>query len=280
MFEQKETAVVAQPEGTPRWVGLAVVVLAVVGIVALGIGWSATSRATSLEQSLASQAQSVKQSQELLSQRLSQAEETNAQMRGELSVVTDRLKLTQGELSSARKYAKQIKDEDQKKLEAMQNDVSNQLATKASADDLKATNGDVAGVRTDLEGTKNNLQMARGELGTLIARNHDDIEVLRRMGQRDYYEFTIDKKGNRQKVGDLMVELRGTNAKKNQFTVAIYADDARYEKKNRSSNEPIYFYTRGSRAALELVVNHVGKDKITGYLSVPKANAQQQGTGD
>jgi uncharacterized protein (DUF2141 family) len=280
MFEQKETAVVAQPEGTPRWVGLAVVVLAVVGIVALGIGWSATSRATSLEQSLASQAQSVKQSQELLSQRLSQTEETNAQMRGELSVVTDRLKLTQGELSSARKYAKQIKDEDQKKLEAMQNDVSNQLATKASADDLKATNGDVAGVRTDLEGTKNNLQMARGELGTLIARNHDDIEVLRRMGQRDYYEFTIDKKGNRQKVGDLMVELRGTNAKKNQFTVAIYADDARYEKKNRSSNEPIYFYTRGSRAALELVVNHVGKDKITGYLSVPKANAQQQGTGD
>jgi uncharacterized protein (DUF2141 family) len=254
--------------------------LAVIGIVALGIGWSATSRATSLEQSLASQAQSVKQSQELLNQRLSQTEEINAQMRGELSVVTDRLKLTQGELSSARKYAKQVKDEDQKKLEAMQSDVNNQLATKASADDLKATNGDVAGVRSDLEGTKSNLQMAKGELGTLIARNHDDIEVLRRMGQRDYYEFTIDKKGNRQKVGDVMVELRGTNAKKNQFTVAIYADDARYEKKNRSSNEPIYFYTRGSRAALELVVNHVGKEKITGYLSVPKASAPQQGTGN
>ncbi len=281
MFEQKDTgAVVEQPEGTPRWVGLAVVVLAVIGIVALGIGWSASSRATNLEQGLTAQSQNIKQSQDVLSQRLAQAEETNAQMRGELSVVTDRLKLTQGELSSARKYAKQVKDEDQKKLEAMQSDVSNQLATKASADDLKATNGDVAGVKSDLEGAKSNLQMARGELGTLIARNHDDIEVLRRMGQRDYYEFTIDKKGNRQKVGDIMVELRGTNAKKNQFTVAIYADDARYEKKNRSSNEPIYFYTRGSRAAAELVVNHVGKDKITGYLSVPKSGAPQQGTGN
>ena len=280
MYDEKATTVVTQPEGTPRWVGLAVVVLAVIGIVALGIGWSATSRATNLEQGLATQSQNIKQSQDVLSQRLAQAEETNAQMRGELSVVTDRLKLTQGELSSARKFAKQVKEEDQQKLEAMQSDVSNQLATKASADDLKSTNGDVAGVKSDLEGTKSNLQMARGELGTLIARNHDDIEVLRRMGQRDYYEFTIDKKGNRQKVGDVMVELRGANAKKNKFTVAIYADDARYEKKNRSSNEPIYFYTRGSRSALELVVNHVSKDKITGYLSVPKANAQQQGSGN
>ena len=118
--------------------------------------WSRVSR---------TQSQNVKQSQDVLSQRLAQAEETNAQMRGELSVVTDRLKLTQGELSSARKYAKQVKEEDQKKLEAMQSDVTNQLATKASADDLKSTNGDVAGVKSDLEGTKSNLQMARGETG-------------------------------------------------------------------------------------------------------------------
>ena len=73
-----------------------------------------------------------------------------------------------------------------------------------------------------------------------------------------------------EKVGDLMVELRGVNVKKNQYTVAIYVDDSRYEKKNRSANEPIYFFTHGSRVPLEFVVNSVGKDKITGYLSVPK----------
>ena len=129
---------------------------------------------------------------------------------------------------------------------------------------------DVNGVKTDLETTNNNLTMASGEFGTLIAKNHDEIEELRRMGDRDYYEFTIDKKNTREKVGDMMVELRGVNAKKNLFTVSLYVDDSRYDKKNRSANEPIYFFTHGSRAPLEFVVNQIGKDKITGYLSVPK----------
>ncbi|MGA2509454.1 MAG: hypothetical protein ABSG27_04430, partial [Candidatus Acidiferrales bacterium] len=74
-------------------------------------------------------------------------------------------------------------------------------------------------------------------------------------------------------VGDLMVELRGVNPKKNLYTVAIYVDDSRYEKKNRSANEPIYFFTHGSRAPVEFTVNQIGKDKIVGYLSVPKVNS-------
>jgi hypothetical protein len=74
-------------------------------------------------------------------------------------------------------------------------------------------------------------------------------------------------------VGDLMVELRSVNPKKNLYTVAIYVDDARYEKRNRSANEPIYFFTHGSRAPVEFTVNQVGKDKIAGYLSVPKTHA-------
>jgi len=95
------------------------------------------------------------------------------------------------------------------------------------------------------------------------------------MGERDYFEFTLNGKGNRSKVGDLMVELRGTNMKKNQFTVALYVDDLRLEKKNRAIDEPIYFYTRGNRAPLELVVNQIGKDKVVGYMSVPKAQQTQ-----
>jgi chromosome segregation ATPase len=235
LIDDKES-VVSQTEGAPRWFGLAVVVLAAVALVSLGIGWSAATRAKSVEQALASQTQVLKQSQDVLGQRLAQAEETNAQVRGELNVVTDRLKLTQGELSSAKRYAKQIKKEDEQKLADMENSVKSELAGKASTDDVNKLGGDVNGVKTDLEATKNNLQMARGEFGTLISKNHDEIDQLRRLGQRDYYEFTIDHKGNRQKVGDLMVELRGTNAKRNLFTVAIYVDDARYEKKNLSAN--------------------------------------------
>jgi hypothetical protein len=123
--------------------------------------------------------------------------------------------------------------------------------------------------------------MARGEFGTLIAKNHDEIEELRRMGERDYYEFTIDKRNQREKVGDLMVELKNVNQKKNIYTVSLYVDDARYDKKNRSVNEPIYFFTHGTRAPMEFTVNQVGKDKIAGYLSVPKvASAHAQASGN
>ena len=250
--------------GTPRWLGLAVIVLAAVSLLALGIGWSASNHAKGTEQSMNTQVKTLTQNEDILSKRLGQAEETNAQLQGELNVVTDRLKLTRGELSSARKQAKQIRAESAKQLADMENSVKSELATKASADDVKTLSGDV-------DSTKQSLQMARGELGTLIARNHEEIDQLRRLGQRDYFEFTIARKGAREKVGSLMVELRGTNAKRNQFTLALYVDDMRLEKKNRSVNEPIYFYTRGSRQALELVVNQVGKDRVVGYLSVPKS---------
>jgi hypothetical protein len=131
-------------------------------------------------------------------------------------------------------------------------------------------NGDVTGVKSDLDATKNNLEMARSEMGTLIARNHDEIDQLRRMGQRDYYEFTVTRKKGAQKVGSVQVELKDTNPKKNQFTLNVVADDRSFEKKNRSVNEPIFFYTGGSHAALELVINKVTKTTASGYLSVAK----------
>jgi hypothetical protein len=108
-------------------------------------------------------------------------------------------------------------------------------------------------------------------MGTLIARNHDEIDQLRRMGQRDYFEFTVQRKRGATKVGVIQVELRDTNTKKNQYTINVLADDKSFEKKNRSVNEPIFFYTGGTRAALELVVNKVTKTTASGYLSVPKA---------
>ena len=280
---EERTEIINQDAAAPRWVGIIVVALAVVSLAALGAGWTASTRSKELAQSFATQAQQLKQNEDLLSQRLAKAEDTNAQLQGELSVVTDKMKLTQGELKKARLQAAKIKDEDAKQLADLQNRTTEQLATKANVDDVNKLGTDVNGVKTDLDATKNSLQMARGEFGTLIARNHDEIEELRRRCDRDYYEFTIEKKNERQKVGDLMVELKGVNTKKNLYSVALFVDDARYEKKNRSANEPIYFFVHGSRAPLEFTVNSVGKDKITGYLSVPKANtahAQASGNGN
>ncbi|MFY9801707.1 MAG: hypothetical protein WA211_13285 [Candidatus Acidiferrales bacterium] len=273
MSDERQDVVIADEATAPRWVGIVVVALAVVSLVALGAGWTASTRAKQLEQSLAAQTQQIKQNDDVVSQRLAKAEDTNAQLQGELSVVTDKMKLTEGELAKARFQAKKIKEDDAKELAEMQNQTNAQLATKASVDDVNKLGTDVNGVKTDLDTEKNNLQMARGEFGTLIARNHDEVEELRRLGERDYYEFTIDKKNSREKVGNLMVELHGTNLKKSQYGVTIFVDDQRHDKKNLTANEPLYFFQSGARAPLEFVVNQVGKDKISGYLSVPKTNS-------
>jgi hypothetical protein len=271
MSEQRQDFI-TEDAAAPRWVGIVVVALAVVSLVALGAGWTASTRSKELEQNLATQNEQFKKNEGVLDQRLAKAEDTNAQLQGELSVVTDKMKLTEGELGKARLQAKKIKEEDAKELSDLQNQTSAQLATKASVDDVNKLGTDVNGVRTDLDAQKNSLQMTRGEFGTLIAKNHDEVEELRRLGERDYYEFNIDKKNNREKVGNLMVELHGTNTKKSQYTVTIFVDDQRHEKKALTANEPLYFFENGARAPLEFVVNQVGKDKITGYLSVPKVS--------
>jgi chromosome segregation ATPase len=272
MIDEKP-AVIETEGSAPRWIGVVVVVLAIVSLAALGVGWTASNRAAALQQSMTAQTRQFTQNDDVMSQRLAKAEDTNAQLQGELSVVTDKMKLTQSELSRARTQAKQIKEDDAKELSDLTNNVNGQLATKASVDDVNKLGTDVTGVRTDLDSTKDSLNMTRGEFGTLIAKNHDEVEELRRLGERDYYEFTIDHKNTKEKVGSLMVELRNVNAKKSQYSVSIFVDDQLHEKRNLSANEPLYFFQNGSRAPLEFVVNSIGKDKIVGYLSVPKAGA-------
>jgi hypothetical protein len=257
---------ISHTTSTPRWVGLAVAVLGGVSLIGLGVGWSSLNHANSLEQTTQA---SLKQN-DALTQRLAKEDEINQQLQSDLKVVTDKLNLTQSELMAARKQTKGISVGFDKKLSGLQSSVDTKLAAKANNDDVNKLNGDVSGVKSDLDATKNNLQMARSEMGTLIARNHDEIDQLRRMGQRDYYEFTVTRKAGAQKVGSISVELRDTNTKKNQFTISVLADDKNFEKKNRSVNEPIFFYTGGSHAALELVVNKVTKSTASGYLSVPK----------
>jgi hypothetical protein len=253
--------------GTPRWVGLAMVVFAGISLLGLGVSWSALNHANSAEQ--VNQI-ALKQANDTLSQRLAKTEELNQQLESDLKVVTGRLNVTHEDLVKARKQSKSAVGEVDKRVTGLETSVKSELATKANADDVNRLNGDVSGVKNDLDATKNNLQMARSEMGTLIARNHDEIDQLRRMGTRDYYEFSVTRKAGPQKVGTIQVELRDTNTKKNQYTINVFADDKTFEKKNRSVNEPIFFYTGGSRAALELVINKVTKTSAAGYLSIPK----------
>jgi hypothetical protein len=188
--------------------------------------------------------------------------------------VGDKLKLTEGQLSTARKQVTQSRADYTKKL----SDVQTTLAAKANQSDVTALGTDMTTVKSGLDTTNTNLQQLRGEHGELIARNHEELEQLKRTGERDYYEFTLKGKGQKEHVGSTQIELRGASSKKHQYTVALYVDDMRLEKKNKAVNEPIYFYAGGSRQPMELVVNKVTDKSISGYLSAPKAVAASANT--
>jgi len=258
----------------------AIIVLGLIAIGGLAFGWNASSKLDSTQQAVTAQVNSFKQGVEQdmssLKDRIAQDEKTNTDLQGDLKVVTDKLKITQGQLKKARAEATAAVQDTTQKLTALDTSVHTELATKAATDDLKNVDTKVVGVRTDLDSTREDLKMARSEMGTLIARNHDEIDQLRRLGERDYIEFTIAGKNKPQKVGNLTVELKGVNEKRGQFSVAMTAEDRRLEKKNRSMNEPIFFYLSGTKIPEELVINKVGKDTVSGYVSVPKANAQSQ----
>ena len=203
-------------EGSPRWMGIAVVGLAILSLVGVGLAWNAGGHARDAEQALAAQAKTFQASEDGMSQRMAQAERTNAELQSEVNLVGDKLKLTEDQLATARSQVKQSRADYTKKL----NDVQSTLATKASADDVKALGTDVNGVKTDLDTTKGSIEQLRGEHGELIARNHEELEQLKRMGERDYYEFTLTAKGQKEHVGQTMIEFRSASAKKHQYTIA------------------------------------------------------------
>ena len=275
---------VSSSRGVPGWILAAVAVLGIVALVSLVVAHNASTQAQEIQQSFDGKVKAIQQDLTTqiaqLQQHQSQADTANVGLQSDLSVVTKRLRLTQSDLKKAREEAEAIRTEDQQKIDEVNGSVTTALATKASTDDVKGVDTKVEGVRTDLAGTQNDLKMARSELGTLIARNHEDVETLRRLGERDYIEFTISAKNKPQKVGNFIVELRGTNVSKKRYTVALTVDDARIEKKNLPVDEPIFFHQGNDRRPLELVVNTVAKDKVTGYISVPKAAGAQSASSD
>src|SRR5882757_6397039 len=270
--------------GTPGWMFAAVAVLGVVALVGLVLAHNASTQAQEVQQTLENKVKALQtdftNQIATIQQHQTQSDAANSGLQSDLSVMTKKLRLTQGDLKKAHAEAAEIKTESEQKIAEMDGAVKTELATKASRDDVKTVDGRVSGVRTDLDSTQSDLKMARSELGTLIARNHEDVEQLRRLGERDYLEFTIDTKNKPQKVGSFMVELRGTNVAKKRYNVALVVDDARIERKNLPIDEPIFFHQGTDRRPLEMVVNTVAKDKVTGYISVPKAGGSQTAASD
>lgn len=139
--------------------------------------------------------------------------------------------------------------------------------------DVGAVKTDLSNTRSQLEQTIANLKRVTGDVdnhASLIATNGKELEALKALGEKNYYEFTLAKSKKPQKIGNIMVELKKADTKHNRYTIQVLADDKQVEKKDKTINEPVQFYTSKSRVPAEIVVNEVRKNTIVGYLAEPK----------
>jgi hypothetical protein len=217
----------------------------------------------------------------VMTRRLDSSDERYAQLRGQFQVSSEKLGLTQQELARAHALAAEV----QKQQKSAVAQLNQAIAEKASAEEVNKlqtdSNAKIGGLSTDLAGTKqdlastksefaNALTGTKGELNGAIARTHDELVALAHKSDRDYFEFNLPRKKAQQKVGTITVELEKTDPKRNVFSVYLSFDDKRTERSNKAMNEPLYFYVQGAPSALELVVNKLAKDSVSGYLSSPK----------
>src|ERR1700736_1787324 len=204
MSEQEYTTVVERNHAS--WQLPAIVVLALLASGGLVWGYSNSNNIARTRQNVADQLKTtqtaVEQDVTTLKDRIAQDEKSNTELQGDLKVVTDKLKITQGQLKKARKEATELNSQTTEKLTALDTSVDTELATKATSDDVKTVDTKVTQVSTDLSKTNSDLTMARSELGTLIARNHDEIDSLRRLGEREYVEFNVQARNKPQKIGN------------------------------------------------------------------------------
>jgi predicted nucleic acid-binding Zn-ribbon protein len=267
--------------GTPRWIAVLFGVL-FVAVAALGyVGHSAQSQ---LETDLTK----AHDQNKLLSAQLDQANARLAELKGNIEVTQQKVGMTAAELAKARSRAEAIRNEqvasDQKlasQLTAVQSESNEKIG--AVATEVGGAKKDIADTRTDLEATKGKLDRAQGDMGVmsgLIAHNRDDLEELKRRGDRNYYEFKISKSKTPQRVGPVQVTLNKTDQKKGKYTMTVFVDDRSIEKKDKTAGEPVQFYLKGAArmTPYEIVVFDVGKNDINGYLSTPKEGGASSGS--
>jgi multidrug efflux pump subunit AcrA (membrane-fusion protein) len=259
--------------GTPRWIAA---LFAALIVAVLALAYMGHSAQTDLQAQLAK----AQDQNKLLSAQLDQANARLADLKGNIEVTQQKVGLTQAELAKARSRAESIRNDQiasDQKLASQLTQVQQESNQKISevATDVGGAKKDIEATKTDLEATKGKLERATGDMGVmsgLIARNHDDLDELKRRGDRNYYEFKVSKSKTPQRVGPVQVTLTKVDQKKSKYTMTVFVDDRSVEKKDKTAGEPVQFYLKGSSrmTPYEIVVFDVGKNDINGYLSTPK----------
>lgn len=251
------------------WMKWLLGILLVVAVVALILALTQRAKFSNL---LTAQAEQINS----LTHRADSSDERYAQLSAKFQVTAERLGLTQKELGRARELAANIEKQQQQSVHQLNAAIAekasstqvNQLQS-ASNQKFGQLSGSIAGTQKDLDATKEALTGAKGELSGAIARTHSELVALAHRTDRDYFEFHVTKRA-RQRIGSLQVQLLKTSTKHNLFTVNLFFDDKVSQRKNEAIDEPVFFYMEGAPSALELVVNKLGKNTISGYVSAPK----------
>jgi hypothetical protein len=137
--------------------------------------------------------------------------------------------------------------------------VENRLNAQGAA--IESTRQELAATRTDLQGS--------------IARTHEDLVVLQKKGERNYFEFDLDKSKNFNRAGPVGVSLRKANTKHLYADLELLVDDRQLSKKHLNLYEPVMFYPADERQPVELVINSITKNHIHGYISAAKYKASE-----
>lgn len=260
---------------TPRWIILVLVVLlvAVAGLVYAGY---------SARNALRADLTAAQQKTEMLEAQLEQAHDRLADLKGQFEVTSEKLGLTQQELARARGLAQTIRKEQKAADEQLMARLSEtRETTEAKIGEVSAELSDaktgLEEARQALSETASRLERTIGDLGVqsgLIARNREEVEELRRLGERNIYEFDLRKTRQPQEVGSVRIRLKKADTKRHRYTMDLVVEDKVIEKKDKTLYEPVQFYTGGrGRAPHEIVVFEITKDRIVGYLSTPKSAA-------
>jgi septal ring factor EnvC (AmiA/AmiB activator) len=198
-------------------------------------------------------------------------EQARAALRRQTDIIASRLTKRQEEQS--RQLAEQLDE-----IKTTTEEASARLTDITT--DVGAVRTEVASTRGELDKTISDLRRTTGDMGVmsgLIATNRHELQALRALGERDYYEFTITRDQKQQRIGDIVMQVKRTDPRRNRFTIDIVADDKRVEKKDKTVNEPVQFYVLSrARVPYELVINEVRKDTLVGYLAMPKVKMTAQ----
>ena len=138
---------------------------------------------------------------------------------------------------------------------------------------LDAQGKEIADTRSGLESTRQDLATTRTDLQGSIAKTHDELVVLQRKGERNYYEFDLDKSKQFTHAGPVGISLRKANTKHQYADLELMVDDRQVSKKHLNLFEPAMFYPDESQQPMQIVINSISKNHIRGYISTPKYRA-------